>query len=205
MWLIYRKSDNEIMGSTVDGDVKITKEEALKQVVDGLIGGPDIGEFDAIELKEGAELEAFRRPPIGGKPRLADRGDGTLAVVDSSTEAAEIRVTTDAQEFHPVDGVPLLPGDGESFLLVTLEKVSQADGTSMIRLGGEDKEEIWFRPSHGSVREDSENPQEIRSIQLVNGTARFRFYSEPAKRLASVEMLSANPNLILGGLQVEFI
>jgi hypothetical protein len=201
MWLIYRKSDNEIMGSTVAGDVKITKEEALKQVVDGLVGQPDISEFDAIELSEGASQEAFRRPLIGGQPRLVDRGDGTLTVEDSSAEAAEILVTTNAVNFHPVDGVPLLPGDGESFLVVTLEKVSETDGGEK-----EQDDVIWLRPSHGSIREDTdERSVEIRSIRLEGGTARFRFYSDAAKRLASVQMLSANPNLQLGGLQVEFI
>ncbi|HEX5719866.1 MAG TPA: hypothetical protein VF179_27170 [Thermoanaerobaculia bacterium] len=209
MWLIYRKSDKEIMGSTVAGDVKIAKEEALKQVVDGLVGQPDISEFDAIELSDGAAQEAFRRPLIGGQTRLVDRGDGTLTVGDSSAETAEILVTTNAQDFHPVDGVPLLPGDGESFLVVTLEKVRESDDASRISAGGEEKEQedvIWLRPSHGSIREDTdERSVEIRSIRLEGGTARFRFYSDPAKRLASVQMLSANPNLQLDSLQVEFI
>jgi hypothetical protein len=210
MWVVYRISDRQVVGSTVDAGVKLFKDQALKDVVDGLIGQPDIKEFDAIEVNDSERLDSVIRSVGEEQARLTDRGDGTLQVEDSAARAATIRVTTNATNFHPVDGVPLLSGDGESFLVVTLEKVSETDDdTSRVSAGGEEKEQddvIWLRPSHGSIREDTdERSVEIRSIRLEGGTARFRFYSDPVKRLANVQMLSANPNLQLGGLQVEFI
>ncbi len=204
MWVIFRISNREVVGSTVDGGIEITKEEALKDVVGGLIGSPDIREFDAVEVKEGERQSNLTRAVGEGRARLTDLGGGKLTVEDDSAEAAIVRVTTNAKEFHPVDGVPLLPGDGRAFLVVTLQKVNQEDGAPMSRTG-QDSEVIWLRPSHGTVREDIEQGTEIRSVKLVKGTARFRFYSETAKRLASVQMISDSSNLILGGLQVEFV
>lgn len=205
MWVVFRTSDREVVGSTVEGGVELTKEEALADVVGGLIGKPDILDFDAVEVKAGEGPSNLLRAVGEGRARLTELGDGKLAVEDDSAEAAIVRVTTNAKDFHPVDGVPLLPGDGTSFLVVTLQKVSQLDGTPMERGSGEDDEVIWLRPSHGTVREDTEERTEaIRSVTFVSGTARFRFYSDSAKRLASVEMLSTNKNLVVGGLRVEF-
>jgi hypothetical protein len=219
MWVIYRRSDRQAVGSTVDAGVKLSKEQALEDVVGGLIGSPAIAEFDAVEVETPEEQEILMRTMGSGRTRLTDRGDGSLRVEDNLPEDAAIQVTTNATDFHPVDGVPLLPGDGESFLVVTLTKlvstgdtslVSGGEGAARAPIGGEEEkgpdDVIWLRPSHGSIREDNDvTRQEIRSVTLVNGTARFRFYSDAAKRLANVQMLSANPSLQLGGLQVEFI
>src|SRR5215213_3048941 len=129
MWVIYRISDKQIMGSTVDAGVKITKDQALHDVVSGLVGRPDIKGFDAIEIKEDEDQEILFRA-MGGA-RVVNQEDGSLAVADGSAQVAEIQVTTDARDFHPVDGVPLLAGDGESFLVVTLQRVGLTVTTSV--------------------------------------------------------------------------
>jgi len=219
MWVVFRISDRQVMGSTVDAGVQLTKKEAIAEIVGGLEGTPLISEFDAIEVNEREEQETLLQSGMG-RAKVTNSIDGSLRLDANVVKEASVQVTTNAANFHPVDGVPLLAGDGQSFLVVTLTKlVSSGEDTSLIGggenvaraaapIGGEDKlpdEVIWLRPSHGSIRADNETRTEIRSVTLVNGTARFRFYSDAAKRLASVQMLSSNPNLQLGGLQVEFI
>lgn len=205
MWVVFRKSDKQVVGSTVDTGVERSKEEALNDVLRGLGGKPNVSEFDAVEVKDRTKLGSLNRALSEGRIKVKDVGGGRLDVEDDTPEAATVRITTNAAQVHPVDEVPLIPGDGQSFLVVTLQKVNQEHGAPLGRTGT-DNEEIWLRTSHGTLREDKDdNPQVIRSVRLVSGTARFRLYSDAAKRLAVVQMLSANAALRLGGLQVEFI
>ena len=206
MWVVFRRSDGAVVGSTA-GTEDFDKEKAAQHVAGNLVGNPDPAELDAVEVKDEDQLFRLGESASRGLATVRTVG-GSLTVVENTQEQARLVVTTDATEFHPVDNVPLLAADGSSFLVVTLQKVSQDEGKPMERTGDEkeQEEEIWLRASHGSVREDSdERPAAIRSVRLSNGVARFRFYSEPAKRLATVQMLSANPNLIIDGLQVELI
>jgi hypothetical protein len=222
MWVVFRKSDGTVVGASADSELDIEKEKALGEVVSGLVEPGVLSGYDAIHLKERGTLESWGENMARGLVRVQPSETGSLELAVRQPESsgpgpALVAVSTNATDFHPVDNVPLLPGDGESFLLVTLEVVVQdgaetsfapsGEGALMAPIGGgEDREGdvIWLRPSHGSIREDNDTArQEIRSVTLVNGKARFRFYSEPAKRLATVQMLSTNPNLQFPGLRVE--
>lgn len=204
MWVVFRKSDKQVLGSTIDTGIERSKDEALKEVARGLAGKANLDELDAVEVKDSTSFGNLTRAVATGQARVRDLAGGKVDVVDDVPESTTVQISTNAQQFHPVDGVPLIPGDGQSFLVVTLQKVNQqgqAVGRKTV-----DNEVIWLRTSHGTLRSnEDERGLEIRSVKLVSGTASFRLQSESAKRLATVQMLSANPDLRLGGLQVEFI
>ncbi|HET9226016.1 MAG TPA: hypothetical protein VFR31_05075 [Thermoanaerobaculia bacterium] len=209
MWVIFRKSDNEVVGLSADSEIDLDKDVALQEVVSGLVDVKDPKDYDAFQVKGHDKTAAIReklvRPTIGKtKVQPGKGGDTDLEVVgESVAERGGIAVTTNATQFHPVDGVPLIPGDGQSFLLVTLQK-SDDGGKPLVRKT-KDNDVIWLRIDQGRLLEDKDqNPQEIRSVTLVAGTAKFRIQSAAAKRLATVQMLTANPELRVGGLRVEF-
>lgn len=223
MWVVFRKSDRMVVGTSADSELDIDKKQALEEVVSGLLQPGSFEDYDAFQVKERGALgtlgENLARGMVSAQPTQS--GEMSLAVQQPAEGSGPsiVTVSTNATDFHPVDNVPLLPGDGESFLRVTLQRASQGGGgnTSLAfrgedamqaPIGAEEEREdnvIWLRPSHGSIREDNDTTrQEIRSVTLVDGKATFRFYSEPVKRLAGVQMLSANPNLVLDSLLVEF-
>ncbi len=222
MWVVFRKSDGTVVGTSADSEIDIEREKALEEVVSGLEERGSLEHYDAYQVKERGTLETWAesvaRGMVSVQPTAGGGMDLSVQQPAGGSGPSFVTVSTNATDFHPVDNVPLLPGDGESFLLVTLQKVIQGGGETSLASGGEDASRIaggeegggeddviWLRSSHGSIREDNDTTlQEIRFVRLVNGTATFRFYSEPAKRLAGVQMLSANPNLIIDGLQVEF-
>jgi hypothetical protein len=208
MWVIFRKSDNEVVGVSADSDIDLDKDVAVQEVVSGLAGVKDLKDFDAFQVKGRDKTSAVREKLIRttGKTKVQPgKGGSDLEVVgEGVAESGTILITTNAKQFHPVDNVPLIPGDGQSFLVVTLQKVDD-QGKPLTRKT-KDNDVIWLRTNHGSVRtDDGADPVEIRSITLSSGAASFRIYSENAKRLASVQMLTANPELRLGGVRVEFI
>jgi hypothetical protein len=228
MWVIFRKSDNEVVGVSADSEIDLAKDVALQEVVRGLVGSTNPNDYDAFQVKghdNVSQVKARLFQPQGRAKVQTAKGGTNLEVAQDASESGKILVTTNATQLHPVDQVPLIPGDGTSFLVVTLQKVSeqvnqqgnqqgnQGKQTAFAAAGGTDTKSdakstdvIWLRTSHGFLREDKDsNPQEIRSLTLADGTGRFRFYSEKAKRLATIEMLPENRQLQAGGLRVELI
>jgi hypothetical protein len=204
MWVVFRKSDGAVVGASADSEVDIEKDKALQEVVANLVDGGSPAQYDAVQVKDRTKVVSLTERAHRGKAKVRPGKGGELDFVDDTPEESLLTVATNASQLHPVDKVPLIPADGKAFLVVTLQK-ADSQGKPTTRKT-KDNEVIWLRINHGSLREDKdENPQEIRSVTLASGTARFRIYSENAKRLARVEMLSENPDLRIGGLQVEFI
>jgi hypothetical protein len=206
MWVIFRKSDNEVVGLSADSEIDLEKNAALQEVVNGLADVKDPTDFDAFQVKGQGNVAAVREKlsRVSGRTKVQPgKGGGLDVVQEAAGDRGTVLVTTDAAEFHPVDNVPLIPGDGTSFLVVTLQKIDD-QGKPLTRKT-KDNDVIWLRINHGTLREDKDqDPQMIRSVTLAAGTAKFRIFSEEAKRLATVQMLTANPELRLGGVQVEF-
>lgn len=203
MWAIFQKSDGKIVGFSVDAEVEVDKDQALKEAVQGLVGSKNVNDYDAFQVKDREKIRNVARSASRGMARVRTTGGGKQDVVDDSPDSASLVITTNAEQFHPVDNVPLIPGDGTSFLVVTLQKVND-QGQPLTRKTV-DNDVIWLRTDHGRLFPDVEDrAQEIRSVTLVSGTAKFRIYSESAKRLATVQMLSTNPELQAGGVRVEF-
>ena len=67
-----------------------------------------------------------------------------------------------------------------------------------------DDEEIFLRTNAGMIK-DEKGYKEIRSMGLKNGKGIFRLYSEDRKRVATVEVISADPFLIDASIKIEFI
>lgn len=203
MWVIYRKSDQKIVGLSADTDVETGKEEALREAVEGLADAGDPAGYDAVQVQDYPDRRALVRAISRGEATVGDSESGELNITGEASETSFLSVSTDAEEHHPADGVPLIPADGKSFLTVTLTKVD-AQGQPLARK--KDNDVVWIRTSQGSLRAaDGESPKEIRSVKLSKGTASFRLYSESHKRIATVEILSTDPNLRGGVVRVEFI
>jgi hypothetical protein len=202
MWVIYRKSDKRVVGASADMAIEIEKEQALQEVVGGLEGTPGLSEFDAVLVADRSKaLEVLQALASGQAVIEEDRG-GELSIVQDAPSVAHLVASIEAEALHPVDGVPLIPGDGSSFAVVTVKKLNDR-GEALTRK--KDNDVVWLRTDQGSLREDQDkDPQEIRSVKLASGTASFRLYSAAAKRLATVQLLSASPNLRGISVQVEF-
>ena len=199
MWVIYRKSDKKVVGLSADSDVEMEKEKALQEVVQGLVESGSPEEYDAVQVADRSRARSLFEALGGGNLAIEEGRSGEPQVVDNTPVPFGLLATTDAQEHHPVDGVPLLPGDGESFLTVTLQKVTM-DGKNTERR--KDNDELWLRADHGTLR--NEKGQEIRSIKLANGKASFRVHAETARRLATVRIFNGDPNLYDTVVRVEF-
>lgn len=115
-------------------------------------------------------------------------------------EFNQLTLTSDAKDFHVVDGIGEIPADGQSFTTITIRKLN-SNGVPLQRDG--DNEEIYLRTNAGIIK-DIQGNQEIRSVQLNRGQGGFRLYSENHKRLATVQTVSANPFLADTSLNIEF-
>lgn len=204
MWVIFQKSDGRIVSASADSEVEMSKEAALKEVVQGLTGSRNVSDYDAILVKDREQFRNMTRAVSRGDARVRTSNlTGKQDLVDDSPDTSSLVITTNAEQFHPVDNVPLIPADGRSFLIVNLQKVSDK-GEALVRKTV-DTDVIWLRINHGTLRDNTQDPQPIRSVKLVSGAASFRVFSGTERRLATVQMLSSNPELQTGGLQVEFI
>jgi hypothetical protein len=202
MWVIYRMSDKMVVGASADAGTDLEKDQALEDVVGGLVGSPSPSEFDAIQVTDRARTFELLQALARGQAVVEEDRHGELSVVEDIPTVSQLVASVEATALHPVDGVPLIPGDGKSFAVVLVKKVSE-QGDALTRK--KDNDVIWLRTDQGSLREDKdENAQEIRSVKLASGAASFRIYSAAAKRLATVHLLSASPNLRGTSVQVEF-
>lgn len=204
MWVVFRKSDGTVVGTTADAEIDMEKEKALAEVLAGREGLGDPKEYEAYQVKERGTLGTFAEGAARGRARVAPTQFGGMnIIVEKAPSPTLIEVTVDATDLHPVDNVPLAPADVGSFVVITLQATDE-QGKALA--GAAEGVEIWLRASYGILRAHTdERPQDIRMVKLEGGTASFRLYSEGVRRLAVVQMLSANPDLILPGLQIEFI
>jgi len=200
MWAIYRKSDNKVVGLSADSAIEIEKDAALQEIVSGLVDAGGVDEYDAFQVTDRSRTRSLFDALGRGHLMIEEGRSGKLALVDDAPEACALLVTTDAANFHPVDGVPLIPGDGESFLSVQLQKVNE-EGKALERK--KDADELWLRIDHGSLR--NEKGEEIRSVKLANGKASFRIQAEKAKRLATVRIFNGDPSFADSVVRVELI
>lgn len=115
-------------------------------------------------------------------------------------EIAYLRLTSDARDFHVVDGIGEISADGKSFATITIKKVN-AQGEQMS--SPRDNDEIFLRTNAGIIKNSSGN-MEIRSLKLKKGENSFRLYSEERKRVATVQVISANPLLSNASISIEF-
>jgi vacuolar-type H+-ATPase subunit B/Vma2 len=63
---------------------------------------------------------------------------------------------------------------------------------------------LYLRTDYGTLR-SADGVEEISSIKLKKGQAAFRLVSEKARRVATVQVFNADPNLRDGSIRIEFI
>lgn len=199
MWIIYKKSDRHIIGITALGPKDPEKNAALAEVVKGSVNPGNLSDYDALQvtdtLRAQRYMEAFpeRLRVVGdaGKPRLAVR----------DPESFSLFIESDAEDKHPVDGIPEIPADGTSSTLITITKI---DERFKPQTAETDNEELYLRTDHGMIRDDK-GENDISKIRLVKGQARIRLCSQTLRRVATLQVFSAASHLGEASIRVEFI
>ena len=116
-----------------------------------------------------------------------------------SGEPALLRLTAaEGTELHPVDGVPVIPADGDSYCALVIEKLS-VEGTPLTRR--RDTDEVFLRATGGTLQDV--RGRRVRSTRLSGGEARLRLVSEAQPKVVTVEAF-AHPPLARASLRVEF-
>ncbi len=133
--------------------------------------------------------------------------DGTIDEVTVEAEAipteeelADLEVAADAPDRHIVDGIGEIPADGQSFTTITVQKINML-GEPLKRR--QDNNELFLRTNAGMIK-NNQGQQDIRSMKLRNGRASFRLYSETIKRVATVQIISADDFLADTAISIEF-
>jgi hypothetical protein len=199
MWVVYHKPTKEIVGLTPNTDLDVDRDRAVNETVEGLLKQLPIQEYDAILVQEKDKAADYMA--VFPEKLMLTEGEGGLRVVIREPERFSLYVTCDSPNRHPVDRIPTIPGDGTSFTTITIQKI---DERSVPQRGEGDNETVYLRTNYGTLR-DMQSDTEIGSIQLKNGRAQMRLKSESIKRVANVQIMSADPKLPSADFAVAFV
>jgi hypothetical protein len=199
MWIVYSKKDKQIVGLSPISDMDADKQTVLAETVKGLLKPGEAGDYDAVQVTEKEKADEYM---AAFPEKLILTGAGKeLKPTIREPEVFSLFVTTDAPDKHPVDGIPEITADGQSSALITVQKVDERNKPQKT---AKDKDQFYLRTDHGIIK-DAEGKKEINSIALKQGEAKFRLFSEAVKRVATLQILSAEPKLKSSTLRVEFI
>ena len=200
MWVIYEKKNRRIAGLSADCEPDLEKEFALGEVVRGLVNPAPLNEYDALQVADREQariiLEAQRESVV-----LRETAKGKLKVVVEEPSQTFLMLTSDAPDVHPVDGIPEIKADGESFTTIAVKKVDQAGQPVE---GKDDNDQLYLRTDYGTLF-TADGKKEINSIKLTKGRASFRLVSEKARRVATVQVFNADAGLLDRTIRIEFI
>jgi hypothetical protein len=199
MWVVYHKPSRNVAGLTANAERDLDKDTALNEVVQGLLEKDALQSYDAI-LVQDQDKAAEYLTAFPGKLFLAQNEDGSLRPVIREPEKFSLWISCDAPKKHPVDRIPMIAGDGTSFTTITIKKI---DERSTLQRGERHNNVLYLRTDHGSIW-DATGAKEIGSVQLQDGQAAIRLVSEPIKRVATVQMLTVDPDLPSTTYRVEF-
>jgi hypothetical protein len=200
MWVVYRKNDQKIVGMSAHSAVELDKQFALEEVVRGLVNTGPSSDFDAIQVTDRTQAVLFMTTPRDHLV-LEKRPDGSLQLSVVAPQVSSLALSSDAPDVHPVDGMPEIPADGSSFSKITVQKVDEHWQPQTDRT---DADLLYLRTDYGTLR-SADGVEEISSIKLKKGQAAFRLVSEKARRVATVQVFNADPNLRDGSIRIEFI
>jgi hypothetical protein len=199
MWVIYRRSDRKIIGVTALGGNDPKKDAALKEVVEGSVKPGALSGYDAIQVTD--TMRAKRYMDAFPERLFVAGAESKPNLVVRDPEVFSLFLESDAEDKHPVDGIPEIAADGTSSTLITITKI---DERFKPQKGEGDSEELFMRTDYGAIR-DEKGKKEIRSVRLDKGKAKIRLVSEPMKRVATVQVLSAADDLEDASIRIEFI
>ena len=199
MWIIYRKKDQSVIGLSRDCEPDMDKETALKSVVNGIVAPEPLNRYDAIQITDRAQaatfLYAFPQRVVLRETR------GKLHPVIESPKRFSLSLSCDAQDVHPVDGIPEIPADGISFTTIKAQKIDERGAPQH---GRDDNDQLYLRADYGALF-SADGKEEINSLKLKKGEAAFRLVSEKNRRVASVQVFNADANLLDAVIRIEFI
>ena len=200
MWLIYRKNNRKVVGMSAHSQQELEKQFALEQVVKGLVDSGPPNEFDAILVTDHKQAMGIMNAPIEHL-KLEKASDGNMQISIAELKVSWLQLTSDAPDVHPVDGTPEISADGKSFTTITIQKIDERGQPQSDRT---DHDLLYLRTDYGFLQ-NAAGSEEIRSVKLKKGQASFRLVSETVKRVATVQVFNADPELRDGSIQIEFI
>lgn len=199
MWVIYKKTDRQIIGVTALGTQDAEKNTALKEVVSGSVKPGKFSDYDAIQVTDRRLAEQYF---IAFPHRLVVAGTASKPkLVIRDPEAFSLFIESDAEDKHPVDGIPEIPADGKASTLMTITKI---DERFKPQKGDADNETLYLRTDHGIIRDEA-GKEDINRVQLNKGQAKIRLFSEKLKRVATLQIISTEKYLEDAVFRVEFI
>jgi len=199
MWIIYRKKDQSIIGLSPDCEPDFDKEAALKSIVNGIVDPEPLNRYDAIQVTDRAQAVAFLHALPESLVLRETRGKLHPAI--ETPERFSISLSCDAQDVHPVDGIPEIPADGISFTTIKAQKIDERGAPQH---GRDDNDQLYLRADYGALF-SADGKEEINSLKLKKGEAAFRLVSEKNRRVASVQVFNADANLLDAVIRIEFI
>jgi hypothetical protein len=200
MWVIYHKETRKVVGLSADSALELEKDFALEEVVRGQGNAETMHQYDALQVSDRTQAGALLNTPLD-RLILREGPRGRLQVAIEEPRLSFLRLSCDAPDVHPVDGIPEIRADGASSTTITVQKV---DEQGKPRQGNSDNDQLYLRTDYGTLF-DADGAQEISSIRLRRGQATFRLVSEKARRVATVQVFNADANLLDGSIRIEFI
>lgn len=200
MWVIYHKKGLKIVGMSADCEIELDRGFALEEVVKWLVNPEPLSAYDAIQVSDREQARALLSIPREHLV-LREAPKGTLQVAVEEPRRSFLLLGCDAPDAHPVDGIPEISADGQSFTTITVQKIDERGGRQQ---GEKDNDLLYLRTDYGTLL-SADGKEEINSIKLKKGQAAFRLVSEKAKRVATVQAFNADANLQDRSLRIEFI
>jgi hypothetical protein len=200
MWVIYHKKDHKIVGLSADCRPELERDFALNEVVKGLVNAEALSKYDALQVSDREHARALIGAPLD-QLELRETPKGKLHVAIVEPKHSFLLLSCDATDLHPVDGIPEISADGESFTTITVQKV---DDRGEPQQGAKDNDQLYLRTDYGTLF-NAGGDEEIGSIKLKRGQAAFRLVSEKARRVATVQVFNADSNLMDRSIRIEFI
>lgn len=200
MWIVYRKTDRKIVGMSALSASDLKKDFALEEIVKGLIEHGSPNEYDAIQISDREQAFKFMNVPLD-RLVLEERENGVVNLAIKEPKKAMLVLRSDVPDVHPVDGIPEIVADEESFTTITVQKV---DERGVDKKEKEDNDLLYLRTNYGTLK-SADGKKDISSINLNQGQAAFRLVSEKAKRVATVKIFNADAYLMDNSIQIEFI
>jgi hypothetical protein len=199
-WLVFHKETRKVVGLSADSESELDKNFALEEVVKGLVNAEAVQQYDALQVSDRTQASALLNTPLD-RLVLREGPRGRLQVAIEEPKLSFLRISCDAPDVHPVDGIPTIPADGASSTTITVQKV---DEQGKPRQSNSDNDELYLRTDYGTLF-DAEGAQEINTIKLRRGQATFRLVSEKARRVATVQLFNKDTKLLDGSFCLEFV
>jgi hypothetical protein len=200
MWIVYQKKDRKVVGLSAMSESDMERAAAIEEVVKGLVSGGAVNKYEAVQVMDRDRAVALLTAPIE-HVTIEDDGKGNARASVQAPERFVLALQSDAPDVHPIDGMPEIKADGASFTTLTVTKMSERGEPRTSRT---DNDELHVRSTAGSLQ-SADGKTTIRTVKLKQGQASLRLLSEPSRRVATVTVLCADPNIRDASLNVEFI